>query len=194
MRALILSGLLLAGPGIAGTPLPDAPHIVSQGEGTAKAKPDQAKITVSAQYRNASAAAAKRSVDRAVDALLKAAPSFALTGEDITASDLSVSEDIDVDERDRPVSNGFVAERSVIVTLRAIDRLSEFLDAALEAGLTQVDGVTFESSREAALRRDARDRAITEAREKAEGLAVAFGRRLGPVYSINSLGSGMTDG
>ncbi|MFC3270271.1 SIMPL domain-containing protein [Vulcaniibacterium thermophilum] len=57
-----------------------------------------------------------------------------------------------------------------------------------------MDNVAFESSREPELRRQARDKAIADAREKANGLATAFGAALGPVYSINSLRSGFDDG
>ena len=48
MRALMLSLLLLAPPCFAGTPLPDAPHVVTQGEGQASATPDRARVTLSA--------------------------------------------------------------------------------------------------------------------------------------------------
>ncbi|MGY1530206.1 SIMPL domain-containing protein [Luteimonas sp. A649] len=44
------------------------------------------------------------------------------------------------------------------------------------------------------LREDARAQAVADAREKAGGLATAFGGRLGPVYSINSLNSMQSDG
>jgi uncharacterized protein len=194
MRALMLSLLLLAPPCFAGTPLPDAPHVVTQGEGQASATPDRARVTLSAQYRHAHAAVAKQSVDRSVNAFLELAPRFGLTPQDVTASDVSVSEDIEYDDRDRRIPKGYAANRSVTVTLHALDRLGEFLDAALAAGLTGIDNVAFESSREPELRRQARDKAIADAREKANGLATAFGAALGPVYSINSLRSGFDDG
>lgn len=194
MRALMLFGLLFVAPCIAGTPLPDAPHVVTQGEGKAKGKPDLARITLSARHRDANGAVAKQAVDRGVEGFIDIAPRFGLKPEDITASDLSVAEDIDYDDRNRRVSNGFVAERQVTVTFRALDRLGDFLDAALAAGLTEIDNVAFESSREDELRREARQQAIADAREKAGALATAFGGTLGPVYSINSVRSGFADG
>jgi uncharacterized protein YggE len=80
------------------------------------------------------------------------------------------------------------------VKLRSLDKLGTLLDAALAAGITVIENVTFESSREPELRREARDKAIADAREKASGLATAFGGALGPVYSINSIRSGVDDG
>lgn len=194
MRALLLIGLLLSAPCLAGTALPDAPHVVTNGEGKATAKPDLARVTLSAQYRNANAATAKQSVDRGVEGFLKLAPGFGLTPEDITASDVSVSEDIQYDDHDRRTSNGFVANRDVKVKLRDLEKLSALLDAALAAGLTEIENVAFESTREPELRREARDKAIADAREKASGLATAFGGALGPVYSINSVRSDIDHG
>ena len=194
MRALLLSGLLMAAPCLAGTALPDAPHVVTQGEGKATANPDLARVTLSAQYRNANAAHAKQSVDRGVEAFLRLAPEFGLKPDDITASDVSLSEDIEYDDRNRRTSNGFVASREIRVTLRSLDKLGALLDAALAAGITEIENVAFESSREPQLRREARDKAIADAREKASGLATSFGGALGPVYSINSIRSGVDDG
>jgi uncharacterized protein len=185
---------LLSAPCLAGTALPDAPHVVTNGEGKATAKPDLARVTVSAQYRNANAASAKQSVDRGVEGFLKLAPGFGLAPDDITASDVSVSEDIQYDDHERRTSNGFVAKRDIKVKLRDLGKLSALLDAALAAGLTEIENVAFESSHEPELRREARDKAIADAREKASGLATAFGGALGPVYSINSVRSGIDDG
>ncbi|HVI25339.1 MAG TPA: SIMPL domain-containing protein [Xanthomonadaceae bacterium] len=194
MRFLLLTALLLAGSAVAGTPLPDAPHVMSSGEGKVSVAPDLARVTLTASYRNTAPAAAKQSVDRSIEAFLDLAPRFALQPSQVRAADLSVSEDIDYDERDRKVSNGFVATRQVTVELRDLARLGEFLDAALAAGVNEVDNIQFESSRAEALRAEAREKAVAQAREKASGLAQAFGAALGPVYSINSLGSFNSDG
>ncbi|MFC0679560.1 SIMPL domain-containing protein [Lysobacter korlensis] len=194
MRHLLLAALLIATPAFAGTPLPDAPHVMASGEGKTSVAPDLARITLTARYRNAAPAAAKQSVDRSIEAFLDLAPRFGLKPSQVTAADLSVSEDVDYDERDRKMSNGFIATREVTVELHELDRLGEFLDAALAAGMNEIDNVAFESSRADALRAEARDKAVAQAREKAGGLAQAFGAALGQVYSSNSLNSVSADG
>jgi uncharacterized protein YggE len=194
MRYFLLAAVLIAAPAFAGTPLPDAPHVMASGEGKASVAPDLARITLTARYRNAAPGGAKRAVDRSIEAFLDLAPRFGLEPAHVTAADVSVSEDIDYDERDRRISNGFVAAREVTVELRELARLGEFLDAALAAGMNEIDNVAFQSSRADALRAEARDKAVAQAREKAGGLAQAFGATLGPVYSINSVNSVSTDG
>lgn len=64
MRAMLLATLLLTGPCLAGSPLPDSPHLVASGEGKVTVAPDLATITLTAQYRNPVAATAKQSVDQ----------------------------------------------------------------------------------------------------------------------------------
>lgn len=194
MRVLLLATLMLTAPCLAGTPLPDSPHVVASGEGKVTVAPDLATVTISAQYRNPVAATAKQSVDRSIAAFLALAPQFGLGSQDVTASDLSLSEDVDYDQRDRRVSNGFIARREVNVRLRTIERLGEFLDAAVAAGLNEIDSVSFESTRKETLKLQARAKAVADAREKAAGLAEAFGTSLGAVYSINSVTSGLGDG
>jgi uncharacterized protein YggE len=194
MRHLLLAALLIATPAHAGTPLPNAPHVTASGEGKATVAPDLARITLTAKYRNPAPGAAKQAVDRSIEAFLDLALRFGLEPAHVRASDLSVTEDTDYGERDRKVSNGFIATREVTVELRELTRLGEFLDAALAAGMNEVDNISFESSRADALRAEARDKAVAQAREKASGLAKAFGGVLGPVYSINSLHSTGSDG
>lgn len=180
---------------VAGTPLPDAPHVVVHGEGEISVAPDSVRVTMVASHRSAEAGDAKRRVDRAVDALLEIAPRFGVTPDRISASDLELGEDRDYDDEDRPrPPTQYLATREVEVRLDDPGRLGAWVEEALDAGFTSITDVGFESSREPSLRADARARAVADAREKASGLAEAFGGRLGPVYSINSLGMMQTDG
>lgn len=151
--------------------------------------PDAAIVTMVARHRGPNPGEAKRVVDRAVDALLKAAPGFDVDPDDITASDLALREDNDYDDNDRPLPPAHVASREVKVRLDDLDTLGAYMDAALAAGFTEISNVTFKSSKEASLREEARARAVADAREKATGLVTAFGGNLGPVYSINSVNS-----
>lgn len=196
MRQWMLAALLslLSVAAFAGTPLPDAPHVVVQGEGLVSVAPDSATVSMVARHRSMDPGEAKRVVDRAVETLLKAAPGFDLAPDDITASDIALREDEEYDDDGKRLHLGHVASREVKVRLDDLDRLGAWLDTALAAGFTDVSDVTFKSSKEAGLREDARARAVAHAREKAAGLAVAFGASLGPVYSINSLDSMQSDG
>ena len=179
---------------LAGTPLPQGPHVVVQGEGKVSVAPDTAVVTMVATHRSSDAAQAKRVVDRAVNALLEIAPRFGVTPDDVSASDLELREEVDYDEDDRRLPATHIATREVEVRLDDPERLGPWTDAALAAGFSSISNIRFESTRESALREDARARAVADAKEKAGGLASAFGGRLGPVYSINSRDSIQSQG
>lgn len=193
MRHFMLAALLLSTPCLAGTALPDGPHVVASGDGKVTVAPDMATITLTAKNRNADASVAKRLVDQAVNALLKIAPGFGIGPKDVTAADLSLRESF-TEDGDRRTPNGLVASREVTVDLRTLSKLAAFLDAAVAAGVNEVDNVDFASSHKDALRLQARTNAVANAREQAAGLATAFGASLGPVYSINSASSGIVGG
>ncbi len=194
MFAAALPLVLASAVAVAGTPLPDGPHVVVNGEGKVSVAPDAAIVTMVARHRAASPGEAKRAVDRAVDALLKAAPGFDVATDEISASDLALRENIDYDDNDRPLPVAHVATREVKVKLNDLVQLGAYMDAALTAGFTEISGVSFKSSEEASLREEARARAVAEATERGNGLATAFGGALGAVYSINSVNSAQAHG
>jgi len=191
---LIAVSLSLCPTAFAGTPLPDGPHIVVSGEGKMSVKPDSARVRVGFEQRAPQPLAAKRTVDQQVERVLDLTGGFGIANEDISASDLQVSEDVDFDDDGRRISRGHVATRSVTLLLKDIDRLGGLLDACLEAGATDLSQIAFESTRAAQLRAEAKRKAVAEAREKGEQMAAAFGASLGAVYSIDSVNSRQAHG
>lgn len=194
MRPVLLCVLLCAClSAVAGTPLPDGPHVVVSGEGKVTAVPDVALITLRAAHRDTNPAVAKRRVDQSVEALLALAPDFGIAPEAVTAGSLDISDDSEYDDGPRkPVQ--YQASRRVDIRFDQLARLGALLDAAVGAGMQEVDSITFESSRKDVLLLQARDKAVAGARESAAGLARAFGAKAGAVYSINSVSSGLASG
>lgn len=178
----------------AGTPLPDAPHIVVSGSGEVSVKPDA--VTVTFEFRRLADAPlpAKQRVDAAVNRLLEGLPGFEVDEEDVVASSLDTGEEVDYDDDGNSVRKGYYARREVTATLRDLERFNAFLDSGLEAGATSISSVAFESSRADALRQEAKSKAVEDARREAGEMARSFGTTLGPVYSIDSVGSRVMDG
>lgn len=190
MRKAMLAVLLaVTVPAWAGTPLPEGPHIVISGEGDVSVAPQRARITLSFEQRAAQPLLAKQAADQAVSRYLAVLPGYNVGSDDITASDLSAQEEFDYDGKDRRVSRGFVASRSVTVVLDELERLNELLDAGLKAGASAVESVNFEAREADALRAQAKAKAVETAQRKARETAAAFGVRLGKVYSIDSVNS-----
>ncbi|GGD51059.1 SIMPL domain-containing protein [Pseudoxanthomonas indica] len=183
----------LAGTAWAGTALPDGPHISVSGEGKVSAKPDQVRLVFEFESRNAQVLPAKQSVDNAVNKVLALLPGFGIEDADVTASELSASEDIDYSNSGRRISNGYEASRRVTVVLKDIGRVNQLIDAGLAAGASGFGGVDFESSQAEQLREQARAMAAENARSKASASVKHFGATLGPIYSIGSVNSQSPD-
>lgn len=189
LLAMLLAAPLLPATAIAGTPLPDGPHIVVSGEGKIVAPPDHARVRFDFEQRAAQPLTAKQGVDSAVNRLLAGLTAFQVADADVSASSLRTHEDVEFGEGGRRVSNGFVATRTVTVVLRSVDRLNDFLDNGLASGAHRIAGIEFESARADVLRAEARREAVASARRRGAEMAAAFGAGLGPVFSIDSANS-----
>ncbi len=79
---------------------------------------------------------------------------------------------------------GYWSDNSIVVNLREVGQLSDVLVAALEAGATSVDDLTFGTTRLRELRDQAREMAVKAALEKAAALAEAANVTAGGVTDI----------
>lgn len=194
MRLVVAVLLLTCMEAYAGTPLPNGPHVVVKGEAKVSAEPDSVRIRFDFEQHAPLPLPAKHAVDEAVNRLLAKTAAYGIDEADVTASDLDTSEDVTHTDDGKRVSNGFVADRSVTVLLKHVDRLDALLDDALAAGARSIGEVFFQSTEAAALRERARREAIDEAKAKAANMAGAFDASLGPVYSIDSIHSQFAGG
>jgi uncharacterized protein YggE len=94
------------------------------------------------------------------------------------------------DRGDRPVLRGYRVSNAVRATIRDLGRVGAIIDQAVAAGATRVDGVAFDTSRQAELKDRARELAMANARAKAEQLARLAGTSLGPVIRIEESDTG----
>ncbi len=86
---------------------------------------------------------------------------------------------------------GYRVDNSVQVTSRQIAKLGTLLDALVQAGANQVHGIQFRVDEPEKLLDEARKRAMTDARRKAEQLAGEAGVVLGTAISIREEGASM---
>lgn len=79
---------------------------------------------------------------------------------------------------------GYEAVESVEVTMRDNDQIGRNIQGSLEAGASQVSGLTFIISNEEELKKQAREQAITNAEAKGEEIAKNLNVRLGDPVSF----------
>ena len=82
------------------------------------------------------------------------------------------------------------AANSVEITIRNLDVAGKVLSAATAAGADQLYGIRFEIEDPSTLQGEARQKAVADARTRAERLAQLAGLKLGPAVSIVELDGG----
>lgn len=80
---------------------------------------------------------------------------------------------------------GYTIQQSVSVKVRNLDKVGEILAGIAERGANNVYGPNFTIDDPVALQNEAREKAVAQAREKAQSLAKAGGFRLGKIVSIH---------
>lgn len=105
---------------------------------------------------------------------------------DLASTGLSIQPQLDW-SRNSPTITGYQVSQTVTARLRDTDRAGAVINAAVgSAGdATIVNSIAWDLEDNTALLADARDRAIADARAKAEQYAKAAGRSLGAVVSIS---------
>ncbi|MEL0604418.1 SIMPL domain-containing protein [Pseudoalteromonas undina] len=187
---LIITIFLLFLPLItfANSSLPGNRHIAVQGTAEILAVPDMAQISFEVISFKDKSLDAKRDVDNRVNLLLKGLSKYGVKETDVSASSLLTHNDDDMFniESGAAIDTGYVATRTLKVTLRNIEKVNDFIDFALSVKINEVTNIELMSSKAAQLEAEATQGAIENAIVKASELAKAFGAKLGKIYSINS--------
>ncbi|AUX30784.1 MULTISPECIES: SIMPL domain-containing protein [Sorangium] len=86
-----------------------------------------------------------------------------------------------------PPAYYYQVSNTVMVVIRNLDQVGAVLDAAVATGANNVWGVTFGIDKTEPLEAQAREKAIADARARAEALARLQGVSLGPVVAISEI-------
>jgi uncharacterized protein YggE len=179
--------VLMAFAGFVGaqTGLPAERHVVVTGKAKLEAKPDIAVLHLALTSNQRESAQAKTDVDDRVNAFLAGLPDFDITNDNVSASSISTRADYDYINNKRRLV-GYIANRSLKVTLKDLDKLNALMDFALSVKVNQINKIEFKSSKAEALEKEVTALAVKDAKEAGQSLAKAFDTNLGRVYSINS--------
>ena len=187
MRYPLLGAIMitLAAPPLAAQ---DRAVIRTSGTGEITLAPDWASVTLAVASRAATASEAARANARTVAAVWDAIARAGVPRDSVKSMSSGVQPVIDYEQERRIV--GYVAETSLHVPVRDLERLGALIDAALAAGATELRGVQPRSTREDAVRAEVLTQAVVAARADAETLAAAAGGRLAGLIELATTGEG----
>jgi uncharacterized protein YggE len=165
----------------------DGTTVAVAGQATVEAEPDAATVSLSVQAQGDDAATVRDRLAENVSDVRAALADLGLDDEQVTTDHFRVRQ-TRPHERERGDAPDYVGVHALTVELDDVDAVGDVVDAAVGAGATDVDHVTFRLSdeRRAELRDEALTDAMGDARDEAELLAAAEGLTLANAASIST--------
>lgn len=169
-----------------GTATPSAAGITVTGESTVAGKPDTLRLNLAISTK---ADSVQSALGRANDAMGKVQSSLRRSGvsdKDLQTSSLDVQPSYTSPSSGQPSIDGYTVTEGVTAVLRDLGKAGQAIAGATKAGgnAVQVNGIQLDIADTSSLASAARDRAVANAKAKAEQFAKATGRELGAVVSL----------
>jgi uncharacterized protein YggE len=154
------------------------------GIGSVRVEPDVADLRLGVVTIRPTAGAARSAAAQAMTAILAALGAAGVERRDLRTALVGLDAVRDYSSPAGPTVTGYQTTNTVEATVRAIETAGGVIDAALAAGATSLDGLTFRVADPSAALAEARRLAVADARARAETLAVEAGIGVGPVVAI----------
>ena len=169
----------------------EQPHTISvTGNGIAYGKPDIAIAQIGVQTRDENPGRAVSENTEKMNAVIAALKELGVEEKDIQTSNFSVYAQQNYDTNGVPTDYTYVADNTVSVTIRNLSKVGDALGRAVAAGANSIYGVSFTVSDQSALEAEARDKAMADAKARAEQLAAAAGVTLEKPMNISEYSYG----
>jgi uncharacterized protein YggE len=182
------AGMLSGAPALAQVA---PPAIISvSGEVTVSVAPDLAEIDAGVTSEAKTAREVSETNNAAMGKLLLALKAAGIEERDVQTSRLSLQPESAPSRTGGPSAIiGYRASNHVTVRVRDVTKVASVIDTLVGAGANDIGGISFSVSQASKLLDEARERAIADARRKAEIYARAAGVTLGAPVSISEEGA-----
>ena len=185
-----VAATLLAAPAWAQTVPP--PAISVTGEATVSVAPDQAQIDGGVTSDARTAREASDANNAAMGKVLLALKGAGIEEKDYQTSRLSLQPQFATPSKASERAQGilsFRASNRVTVKIRDVTKVANVIDVLVSAGANEIGGIHFTVTQASKVLDEAREKAIADARRKADIYAKAAGVTLGEPISISEEGA-----
>lgn len=154
------------------------------GEGKVVAKPDIGQVSLSVISDAATVAAAQKDNTDKMNKITKAMKEAGIKEEDLKTTSYNISPRYQYSVGKSTII-GYEVSQTLEVKIRNLDKVGDILGKAAAAGANQVGALNFTFDDPEKLNSEARQKAITQAKQKAKDLASGLGVGLGKVVSFS---------
>lgn len=192
MKHLIaIAAVLLASPALAQT-MPPLPAISVTGEAKVSVAPDEAVIDAGVTTDAKTAREASDANNAAMGKVLLALKGAGIDEKDYQTSRLSLQPQFSSNYKPSDRASGIVSFRAsnrVTVKIRDVTKVAGIIDVLVGAGANEIGGIGFTVTQSSKYLDEAREKAIADARRKAEIYAKAAGVALGEPINVTEEGA-----
>src|SRR5258708_2783204 len=152
------------------------------GEGKVIVKPDTASVTVGIQAQSPTVKAAQDQINSTIDKISQELKQSGVETKDIQTTNYNINPSYDFAGGVQKV-NGYLANTNLIIKVKEIDKINNVIDIATKNGANQVSGISFSVLDKSKLENEARQKAVNDAKEKAERGSKIAGFKLGKLIN-----------
>jgi hypothetical protein len=163
---------------------PQPGSIVVSGTGRVAVEADLADLRLGVTLARPTVDEARAEAASTMAAILAAVADAGVARPDVRTTVLSVQPRYDYRDGTSPTLTGYELANVVEVVVRDLSKLGDVVDGTLRAGATSMDNLSFRVADPAPAEREARIRAMAEARARADVLAEAAGLSIDGVTDI----------
>ena len=158
------------------------PQISVSGEGKIKVTPDEAIITVAVENTGKEAAEVKKKNNEIVDKVLKLIKQRGIPTADYQTQRVNLYKNYDYNTK----KYNYVANQTISIHLKDLTKYDKLMMDLVDSGINSIRGVEFKSSKIKEFERDARKKAMVDAKQKAEDyVSVLAGQKVGKAVVIS---------
>ena len=164
---------------------PSEHNITVSGQGTVLVAPDTGQATLGVQIQNADLTAAQSQAAQTMTAIQNALKAQGISEDKIKTVVYNISINRDQKDPSSSTITGYTVVDLVQFSVKPVGKLGAALQAAIDAGANEVQGVGFTVEDTSAALRQARQQAMDDAHAKAQQLAQLAGVTLGPPIAVS---------
>lgn len=160
-------------------------YVSVSGSGNIEVDPDIAYVSLGVLTRAQTATEAQSQNAAKFEKVKKVlTETYKIAEKDIKTVDFSVQPQYQYKENTEPKIVAYEANHMVVVNVRDLTKVGKLVDEASKAGANRINDIRFDVENKENSEAQALEKAVANARKKAEAIAKASGRQLGAVISV----------
>ena len=157
------------------------PQISVSGEGKIKVTPDQVVVTVGVLNTGKEAAEVKKLNDETIDKVIKFLKKSGIPTTDFKTNNVSLYKNYDYEKK----KYNYEANQTLAITLKDLSKYDAIMMGLNETGMNSIQGVEFKSSKMEDYEKEARKKAMLNAKQKALDYVSVLGQKVGKALMIS---------